>query len=356
MLTAAIEFLGCVVIAGGFYALEHPQDPGMEPYPSIWVLTMVAALENMAHARGTDDYGRTKAAFWQAVRNARDPSTTDSMLTTPPGDAQRALRVSFGQCCMGPTAKGATTISSNIPDFASSFAGLRCEHAGGHPPARGRDSAGRLAIALAPTYPSKLCELLAREFVKCLGLVEGASVAASQGWHDEMRLRHAAFATAERDRVRKVPVPSIGPGWDPLCRWKEVLRVRWTRDEHQNVLELRALLLLYVQHVARRLDHWDRRVLVITDSKVAIGVAMKGQSRSLALNQVMRRLSSYLLATGITLYVRWVESHRNHADGPSRGFPKGQAPKEASQRVRLPGRHGVWIDGALVEPALLRGP
>ena len=88
---------------------------------------------------------------------------------------------------------------------------------------------------------------------------------------------------------------------------------------------------------------------MITDSKVCIGVILKGRSRSPALNLVARRLAAYILGCQLTVYVRWIPSQRNHADGPSRGYPPGQAPKEQLPRVRPPGTQGVWIDGVLVE-------
>ena len=39
-----------VVIAGGLYALEHPVDPGEDPYPSIWSTSLVLDFE--ARVRG----------------------------------------------------------------------------------------------------------------------------------------------------------------------------------------------------------------------------------------------------------------------------------------------------------------
>ena len=106
-----------------------------------------------------------------------------------------------------------------------------------------------------------------------------------------------------------------------MHRWKEVMRVRWKEEEHQNVLELRGAL-LFLQNCLRFQDRWAKRILLISDSQVVIGCMMKGRSRSIQLNTILRRIAAYVMATHSLVYVRWIESDRNHADGPSRGFPK----------------------------------
>ena len=120
---STIEILGCIVIAGGYYVLEHPQDPGTEPFPSIWILCVVMALENLAAARGTDDFLTRKKEFWDALRKARDPTTPDVELTGEPGRVQQELRAHFDQCREGLHARKATTFSSNIPGLQAKFNG-----------------------------------------------------------------------------------------------------------------------------------------------------------------------------------------------------------------------------------------
>ena len=97
---------------------------------------------------------------------------------------------------------------------------------------------------------------------------------------------------------------------------------------------------------------------MITDSMVAIGAVSKGRSRSKVLNSILRRLAAYTLGCGTTLYPRWVSSGRNRADGPSRGYAKGQAPKEIAERCRPPPSHGVFVDGVRVTAPEIaaRGP
>lgn len=38
----------------------------------------------------------------------------------------------------------------------------------------------------------------------------------------------------------RVPCPEISSVWDELSRWQETKRWKWTREEHNNVLEGRA--------------------------------------------------------------------------------------------------------------------
>lgn len=40
-----------VASRGGGYLMEHPADPGVEPYPSIWVLPEVLGLEQRVGGR-----------------------------------------------------------------------------------------------------------------------------------------------------------------------------------------------------------------------------------------------------------------------------------------------------------------
>jgi hypothetical protein len=39
-------------------------------------------------------------------------------------------------------------------------------------------------------------------------------------------------------------------------------------------------------------------------------------------------MAALLLSTGAILYMRYIETDRNHADGPSRGYHIGVAPKK----------------------------
>ena len=134
----------------------------------------------------------------------------------------------------------------------------------------------------------------------------------------------------------RVPAPEVGRNWDSLSRWKEEARWVWKLEEHNNVLEARAGV-ISARKATMTKDHWNKRHLLISDSQVAIGVFGKGRSSSRSLNILARRLASIALATGSKFYWRYIRTHRNHADGPSRGVDLGVAPKTSSTEEMVSG-------------------
>ena len=100
--------------------------------------------------------------------------------------------------------------------------------------------------------------------------------------------------------------------------WKLVGRSKWQRQEHINVLEGRALC-YGINRLARRSSNLGKRVLMLCDSMVVTLATSKGRSSAGSLVQVMRRIAALLLATGISLHVRWLPSERNPSDAASRG-------------------------------------
>ena len=101
--------------------------------------------------------------------------------------------------------------------------------------------------------------------------------------------------------------------------WSVILASRWRRDEHINVLELRAV------HTAVRwaLSYpltFGCRIRILSDSKVTIGCVSKGRSSSASLLRRMRCLSASLLAAGVGVDLQYVPSALNPADEPSRRF------------------------------------
>ena len=127
----------------------------------------------------------------------------------------------------------------------------------------------------------------------------------------------------------RVAVPEVSQAWDPIERWREVSRWRWREAEHNNILEARAGL-ASASLVAKQPSSWGRRVLMISDSQVTIGAFSKGRSSVKVLNMLARRLAALAFGCRIKFYWRYMRTHRNHADGPSRGFPLGVAPKDGA--------------------------
>ena len=124
----------------------------------------------------------------------------------------------------------------------------------------------------------------------------------------------------------KVPVPEVSAGWDPIDRWTETSRWKWHKEEHNNVLEGRAGT-TSAKILSQDPKCWNRRGLLISDSQVVISIFSKGRNSKRVLNRLARRIAAICLGCNMKLYWRYMRTWRNHADGPSRGYPIGVAPK-----------------------------
>ena len=102
-------------------------------------------------------------------------------------------------------------------------------------------------------------------------------------------------------------------------RWRTIVSAPWMRTEHINVLEIRAVDTA-LRWVASSPLSVSRRVLVLSDSQVAIGALNKGRSSAPLLLRRLRAIAALLLAAGIQLYVNWLPSASNPADEPSRRY------------------------------------
>jgi hypothetical protein len=75
--------------------------------------------------------------------------------------------------------------------------------------------------------------------------------------------------------------------------------------------------------MCRRKNVKGKRLLIISDSQVTVGCISKGRSSSIGLNKIVRRMAALGLAHKVKFYMRYIRTHRNPADGPSRGKPIG---------------------------------
>lgn len=95
------------------------------------------------------------------------------------------------------------------------------------------------------------------------------------------------------------------------------------RPEHINQLELRSVLLALHWVLSHR-SSVGQRVLLLLDSLVTHGALWKGRCASPSLFLILRKINSLLLASGTSLFPRWLPSALNPADAPSRMAPRGQ--------------------------------
>jgi hypothetical protein len=114
--------------------------------------------------------------------------------------------------------------------------------------------------------------------------------------------------------------PPPRPPLEPALRtasWSNIIQTRWRYQHHINILEGNALLLAF-RWLASRPAAIGTRVLFLLDSRVLVGAAAKGRSSSGPLLHVCRRIAAHVLALGLHPYYRWISTHDNPADEPSR--------------------------------------
>jgi len=92
--------------------------------------------------------------------------------------------------------------------------------------------------------------------------------------------------------------------------------------------------------------------LVMTDSLVCLGLFAKGRTSSRGLLRLARIGAAYQLALRITLYLRFVPTDRNWADGPSRQSRLGVLKGPVHVKRRAPGWQKARLLGLVRERAL----
>ena len=221
------------------------------------------------------------------------------------------------QCPWGGSLKGTIQVLSTLSSFSSW--GRRCSCAVTHSRAWGSGTGTKPSWPGPGEYSPGFCQALA-VFLK-----------RSCGWERPRKLEirdcvppPVPVPELDSDEEEGAPHPTtakgppVGSCWARRDRWTRVVVLRWRRREHVNLLELR-MLIMGVRHASRCPGRRGRRLLMLTDSLVALGVWAKGRSTSWGLNQEVRRGCAHVLAWGSRSYVRYIHTSRNMADGPSRG-------------------------------------
>lgn len=105
----------------------------------------------------------------------------------------------------------------------------------------------------------------------------------------------------------------------PSTRWSVIVSSQWRdNNEHINSLELRAAATAVKWSLSYPSCSPGRKLLLFSDSQVAIGSLSKGRSSSPLLLRRLRAISASLLASGLRLLLYWIPSELNPADEPSR--------------------------------------
>ncbi len=119
----------------------------------------------------------------------------------------------------------------------------------------------------------------------------------------------------------------------PRSKWRTALVRKWKWKEHNNLGEARSAI--WATERAARAGGRSHRCVVYSDSQVVIGAWAKGRSSSFLLNRLCRVQAALCLLYGMRVYMRYVASGENLADGPSRGlrYP-GVAPETRGKADR----------------------
>ena len=142
----------------------------------------------------------------------------------------------------------------------------------------------------------------------------------------DVLLQSATEPAQSSDRLR-TSVPSRLWKWRVACGWAWK-RQQSNETEHINRLELRAVLTSIKWRVLKaRLRHG--RFLHLVDSLVSLHAVNKGRSSSRKLRVVMEKISAWLLLSGNSCVLGYVDTGQNPADAPSR---RGQKRKWAGGR------------------------
>ena len=129
--------------------------------------------------------------------------------------------------------------------------------------------------------------------------------------HRGTDVRLSSGAPAKLQEFRRQPLDAN------LWVWRVALSYRWKHEQHINVLELSAVLDC-LRHFLKSGRFLNKRVLVLLDSQVSLGVLSKGRSSSSSLNAVLVRIAALCRFANVTAVFGWVPSEGNPADGPSR--------------------------------------
>ena len=101
--------------------------------------------------------------------------------------------------------------------------------------------------------------------------------------------------------------------------WKTVKMGKWKhKHEHITLKEGRALVIA-LRRLSRSSHHRGKAHVFLIDNMALCFAVHKGRAHSYDLLRIMQQIGSICIATGISVFPRWIPSELSCADGPSRG-------------------------------------
>ena len=132
-----------------------------------------------------------------------------------------------------------------------------------------------------------------------------------------------------------------------------VFSFRFKFKKHINLLELEAVLALLRRLACDGVR--DARILILVDSRVALGALAKGRSSSRRINFVLKKTCAVCFAYGLYPELIWIPTWANPGDAPSR-FKSLRSWRQDLPLLPEPVAVTLADETALHERALLRAP
>lgn len=201
--------------------------------------------------------------------------------------------------------------------------GRLCSCARPHSETWGKTDAGVSRGLLGREYATGFAEFWSRLIVERISW-DRAAILSLTPEEDEEKALDDEVPGLEEESEDEMPHPATARGppalstWANRGRWRRAVVLKWNRHGHINILELR-MLVMGIRHSGRVPSRRRKRIVMFTDSLVALGALAKGRSASRGLNQEIRRAASHLFTFGTRPYLRYLHTSKNPADVPSRG-------------------------------------
>ena len=135
----------------------------------------------------------------------------------------------------------------------------------------------------------------------------------------DVLLKSSTEPVRSYDRLR-TSVPARLWKWKVACGWS------WKRPqsgnvEHINRLEIRAVLTSIKWRILKA-KQTRKRFLHLVDSLVSLHIINKGRSSSRKLRAITKKIAAWLLLSGNSCILGYVDTGQNPADAPSRRSQK----------------------------------